>query len=51
MKRTEREKNKVFRTLVRCIRMGDKTPSHTSERTARKKNEKQQEQPPFFFGR
>ncbi len=51
MKRTERKKTKVFRTLIRCIRMDDKPLSHTSERTARKKREKQQERPPFFFGR
>lgn len=48
MKQTEREKTKVFRTLIRCIRMGDKPPSHASEQTTRKKNEKQQEQPPSF---
>ena len=51
MKRTERKKTKVFRTLIRCIRMGDKPLSHISERTTGKKNEKQQEWPPFFFGR
>lgn len=52
MKRTEREKPKVFRTLIRRIRMGDKPPFHDiSERTAGKKNKKQQEQPPFFFGK
>ena len=52
MKRTGREKTKVFRTLIRCIRMSDKpTSKDISERTAREKREKLQERPPFFFGR
>jgi hypothetical protein len=37
MKRIELKKPKVFRTLIRCIRMDDKPLSHTSERAAKKR--------------
>jgi len=48
----QKKKPKVFRTLVRHIHTGGKAVRDDgNEPGAKKKNDKQERQPPFFFGR
>ena len=52
MKQTAQKKAKVFRTLIRRIHIGSKAVRDDSnEPAAKKKIDKQERQPPFFFGR
>jgi hypothetical protein len=51
MKQTTQKKPKIFRTLIRRIHISRKTVrDESNEPTARRKNEKQEPHPPFFFG-
>ncbi len=51
MKRTAQKKSKTFRTLIRRIHISRKTVrDESNEPAARRKNEKQEPHPPFFFG-
>jgi hypothetical protein len=48
----QQKKPKVFRTLIRRIHTSRKTVRDESNGpVARRKNEKQEPHPPFFFGR
>ena len=50
MKRTTQKKLKTFRTLIRRIPICPKTVRDDSNMAAvRRKNEKQETHPPFFF--
>lgn len=52
MKQTAQKKPKVFRTLIRRIHISRKTNrDEGNEPAARRKDEKQEPHPPFFFGR
>jgi len=51
MKQTTQKKPKTFRTLIRRIHISRKTVRDESkEPAARRKDEKQETRPPFFFG-
>lgn len=51
MKQTTQKKPKTFRTLIRRIHISRKTVRDESNGpAARRKGEKQETRPPFFFG-
>ena len=51
MKQTTQKKPKTFRTLIRRIHITRKVVwEESNEPAVRRKDEKQKNQPPFFFG-
>ena len=51
MERTTQKKPKTFRTLIRRIHVNRQTVrDNSNDPAARRKNEKQETYPPFFFG-
>lgn len=52
MKQTAQKKSKVFRTLIRRTHIGDKLAQSADKGPVNeRKNERQQERSPFFFGK
>lgn len=50
MKQTKHNKPKTFRTLIRRKHISRKTVMDSNQPAARRKNEKLETYPPFFFG-